>query len=255
MSSEVPDFRPQFEITSTAAAFNAARRMMDALRPPFDLQQFPFLELARPYIQLAQSCERFTKQVRDKAEQLGALGWTVPLDTTLSDTLDLLERSTSAEAADATFTEFYAADGGAACTSLKENLLSQTDIAPWREDLSTACARLADDDYRSCVNNLLPVMDGFATAKLREPRFHNKGARDRFFARKVDGETSLLNQALWLSVKAFVARLFEQIDFGDQAKLSERLNRHARLHGRGAYRPTRADCFRLLQALHTISYL
>jgi hypothetical protein len=227
-----------------------------ALSAGFELPQ-PFSEVARSCAELVSTSRRFEATVRDKAERLGWLGWTIPCDATLPATIRLLERSTSAETADAAFTEFYSLSEGAAYASLKRELLAQAELEPWQDELITACARLENDDYRSCVNNLLPVLDGFGATKLREPRFYSKRARDRFFARTLTraGENSLLDDALWRSVKAFLDGLFEPLDFAVEVQLSKRLNRHARLHGRGPYRPTRADCLRLLQALHTFSLL
>ncbi len=214
-----------------------------------------FFDVAPHSVELARFMEHFKATVQNKAEQLGSLGWTIPLDASPQDTIRLLECSTSAETADAAFAAFYEADGAAAYVSLKEDLLSQAEMEPWREEVTTACARLEDYDYLSCVNDLLPVLDGFGATKSLESRFHNKRTRDRFFARKLADQNLFLNQALWLSLKAFVDRLFERIDFADESRLSKRLNRHARLHGRGAYSPTFADCLRLLQALHTLSLL
>jgi hypothetical protein len=233
----------------------SASQISNALRELSQVQ-YAFFEVGQYWTEFMREAERFERGVRDKAEQLGSYGWTVPLEASLPDTLSILERSINAEAADVTFVDFYAADGNAAYTSLKTELLSRAELEPWREDLTAAYERFAFDDYLSCVNNLLPVFDGFGAAKLREPRFHEKKARDRFFARKIGTrKNSLLDEALWRSVKAFVDCLFEPVDFPDHNQLGRRLNRNARLHGRGSYRPNRPDCLRLLQALHTVLFL
>ncbi|MBF6569392.1 MAG: hypothetical protein IVW54_11030 [Candidatus Binataceae bacterium] len=160
-------------------ALGAQEGMLELRRAFFDVT-LHCVELARISEggeALARLSERFEASVRSKAEELGSLGWTIPLDASLYDTIRLLERSTSAETSDAAFAAFYEADGGAAYLSLKDDLLSQAEMEPWREDLTAACARLADDDYRSCVNNLLPVVDGFGAAKLSETRFQQEVAR------------------------------------------------------------------------------
>jgi hypothetical protein len=161
----------------------SASQISNALRELSQVQ-YAFFEVGQYWTEFMREAERFERGVRDKAEQLGSYGWTVPLEASLPDTLSILERSINAEAADVTFVDFYAADGNAAYTSLKTELLSRAELEPWREDLTAAYERFAFDDYLSCVNNLLPVFDGFGATKLREPRFHEKKARDRFFARK-----------------------------------------------------------------------
>lgn len=207
-------------------------------------------------VELVRACEFFEKLVRDKAEQLGSLGWTIPMDASLPEVIRILERSTNAENADAAFAEFYAGDGDAAYVSLKEELLSRPELEPWREELATACARLDDGDYLSCVSILIPVLDGFAASEFCEPGFHKKRPRARVFALKIGArENSLLDEALWRSVESFINYLFEPVGFADESKLSTRLNRHAHVHGRGSYKDKRSDCLRLLQALQTLFLL
>jgi hypothetical protein len=199
---------------------------------------------------------QFEETITKKAEKLGSFGWTVPLDAEISDCIRLLEQSSDSETADAAFTAFYNADERAAYLALKEKLLAEAELATWREDLITAFARFEDDDYLSCVSVLVPRVEGFAATKGNEPRFYTRGARERFFAKKLNGVAkSPLNAALWCSVRAFVDRLYEPVDFADEVQLSNRLNRHTCVHGRGNYKHTQADCLRLLQALDTLSSL
>lgn len=196
---------------------------------------------------------RYEETITKNAERLGSLGWTIPMDATIPEIIRLVEQSSNSEAADEAFTDFYNAEERAMYLALKERLLFQAELALWREDLSTAFTRFEDSDYRSCVNNLLPVVDGFASEHLNEPRFYSQRARERFFVSKLIGTSGLpIGDALWRSVKAFLDGLFEPVDFADEARLNKRLNRHARLHGRGKYKPTQADCLRLLQALDTL---
>ncbi len=199
---------------------------------------------------------QYEETIATNAEKLGSLGWTIPMDATIPDCMRLLERSSNSETADTAFTAFYNADERAAYLALKERLLAETELAMWREDLITALARFEHDDYLSCVSVLLPRVEGFLATKGKEPRFYMKGARERFFAQKLNtADKSPLNDALWCSVRAFVDRLYEPVDFTDQVQLTNRLNRHACVHGRGNYKHTQADCLRLLQALDTLSSL
>lgn len=199
---------------------------------------------------------QFEETIRKNSGKLGSLGWTVPLDATIPDCIRLLEQSSNSEAADAAFTAYYGADERAAYFALKERLLVEAELAIWREDLMTAFARFEDADYLSCVSVLLPRVEGFAATKGKEPRFYKRSARERFFAQKFKGANkSPLNDAVWSSVKAFVDLLYEPVDFADEAQLTNRLNRHVCVHGRGKYKYTRADCLRLLQALDTLSSL
>jgi hypothetical protein len=184
------------------------------------------------------------------AEALGRLGWTVPLNASLPECVELLRAATTAEDADKAFTHFYSKDGGAHRAELVEDLLSQPDLAEWRDLLGEVAWAIEAAKYRVAVPALLGAFEGAAYVKWTT-RFGHESGRTAFFNKKIaDLEPGSYDYLTWSAVRAFVEALYKE------AKQTKPLllNRHWVLHGRGPADAELADCVRLLQAIHTAVY-
>jgi hypothetical protein len=194
-------------------------------------------------------------KVLERVDVLGLLGWTVPMQSTMTELDTLLAQSTSIEAADAAFTKYYMARDGAHLKQLNKELLSRTDLETWWPVIEEAILDFKDFRYRSCIALLLPLIEGVTALKFSTTRFHDARKRTKFFDDKLLAAKGSMERAVWSSLKAFAEVLFKRIDFDDRTARPSFLNRHWLLHGRGPWDANLSDCLRLLQALDTITQL
>jgi len=203
---------------------------------------------------LREAFKRFQSAL-EKAEDLGKIGWTLPVDATPGEVTGLMESISDIESADKVFIDFYAEDGAIRLEWLKKRLRSSPDLQQWKAVLEEAITNYSEGRHRSCVALLLPLIEGVTAKKFKEPQFHKEKSRKKFFSDKLKDEnenTSLISSYMWRSYRGFAETLFKAVNFSAPFDCQQSLNRHWLLHGRGILESNPSDSLRLLQALGTI---
>ena len=199
-----------------------------------------------------------TGQALEKAELLGTLGWTLPMNATPGEIVCLIFSIKDIPSADKAFTNYYMEHNATRLKCLETDLLTSNELQQWRPVLEEAILDLDDSRYRSCIALLLPLIEGVSAINFSTPQFHKKTDREKFFLDKLQAERQgSLTEHIWIwrSFKGFAEVFFKFIDFKDPSCKPSLLNRPWILHGRGIPDPNLSDCLRLLQALDTISLL
>jgi hypothetical protein len=194
----------------------------------------------------------------DKAEYLGGLGWTIPMQATPAEYIELMSGIGDIDSADEVFKKYYMEDNASRLQYLKKGILSSKDLLQWKSVIEEALLNYDEGRPRSCVALLLPMIEGVTATKFSCPNFHKREAREIFFGTKLNAiknpEDNLI-YFLWRSYKGFTETLFKYIDFCSKSTKPSVLNRHWLLHGRSILSSNETDCLRLFQALETIARL
>lgn len=202
--------------------------------------------------QFQQSLSIYDAALERKAELLGKLGWTVPMQATPREFVLLVDKVSDVQTADAAFLEYYKEDCGRSA-ELEGAVLNNAQLQRWNPVIEEALVNLKDARYRSCVALLLPLVEGVFAFKFSAPEFSRQTGRQRFFANKLlNTKPDRMDHWLWQSLKGFTEVLFQRVDFSDPSRAPNILNRHWLLHGRGIVQANLTDCLRILQALDTI---
>lgn len=196
--------------------------------------------------------ERF-KDIEDalaNAEAMGRAGWTMPLNASFPECIELLQAATSPESADKAFVAFYSKDDREPLKELLANLRQQPKVTEFRELLEEVAFALEAQKFRLAVPALLAAFDG-VTLRCWDKGVWKKLAREDFLTRKLESlEKGSADHIYWSAIEAFAETLYTPV-LGDAPK-PQLLSRHWVMHGRGPADGNLADCLRLLQAIHTV---
>jgi len=187
-------------------------------------------------------------ELEAEARALGARGWTLPMWAHTGFVAEIAS-SVKAGETDAYFMDLYSADGGSRETELLESLATRPELAHWEPLLNECIIAYKQRLYRVTLPSLLLVLDGLIAAA-------GNRLNERSNAKTV--ASSLLQASMrpyvdwlaWLTIEAFVSRVFQSREFGGQRP--ESINRHWIMHGRDIPDWGQTDCLRLFQAIDTI---
>ncbi|AKT42481.1 uncharacterized protein CMC5_067070 [Chondromyces crocatus] len=185
------------------------------------------------------------------AEGIGRMGWTFPMNVSLTDVVEiLLQVPNGPEAIDAAFARFYADTEKQSLPLLLAALRQHARLAEFRALIEEVGFGLEHQKYRLVVTALIPLFEGVARSCWGDS-FWQGAARDKFFKDKIatlasDG----LDHVMWSATQAFVELLYKKNFHGDPKPRA--LNRHWILHGRGPADASLVDALRLLQAIYTV---
>ncbi len=185
------------------------------------------------------------------AEDLGSMGWTLPMNASLRECVDLLlEVPNGPEAIDAAFAHFYADNEKESLLLLLADLRQHERLAEFGALLEEVAFGLDHEKYRLVVTALIPMFEGVAR-RCWDDGFWKGAARNRFFTDKIAASApDSFDSIVWSATRAFVEELYKKNIDGDPKPLV--LNRHWISHGRGPADASLVDALRLLQAIHTV---
>jgi len=171
------------------------------------LQRLRYLDdQEREAIRLALKAPQDTLQ---KAELLGSLGWTFPVHMSpwrLYSILDLND----ADQIDQSFVDFYCESDGSNYAQLRDAILSDERLEPWRPLLQQCCRAYERGEFLIVVPSLLTVLEG-VFAKPENAPFIRGPERAKFFSEKIAAVPSDSVEAyMWRCANAFVKKLFER---------------------------------------------
>jgi hypothetical protein len=201
--------------------------------------------------EISERAAEVMRECEDGAERLAKSGWTLPVQMSPRQMVELLKRKTEDEL-DQDFIAFYHEDGE--LHRLKPTLLQSARLKTWNSLLEQCFENYEAGKYLICIPALLSVLEG-AIASSEGAQFVRAQQRIDFFRNKVEvSSAGSLKELMWKTLDVFIARLYEPSDFRGSRPL--RLNRHWILHGRDLPSDwTTADALRLFHALATVSTL
>jgi hypothetical protein len=184
------------------------------------------------------------------AEAMGRFGWTIPFNADLDDCLRLLADASSPQSADAAFLYFYQANNRRSLILLLGDLEQQPMLEDFKGLLQEVAFGIDKEKYRLVVTALLPTLEAVVRRCWTDDAW-KAGDRRKFFEEKIRAlAPDSFGRIEWTAMRAFVEGLYAKNMSSDPKP--QTLNRHWVLHGRGPADGNLADCFRLLQAIHTI---
>lgn len=181
-------------------------------------------------------------------ETLGKLGWTVPMNFTPREVVEVVELG-SEEAIDRFFETYYFEGNAVHLRTLVERTAGSPLLERWAPLIKESHASFEAVGHLVVIPALLTVVEG-GVAQLGQ-RLERKADIVRVVreTRNSYGEDRL-TYAMWNSVYWFVDSLFKSSSFGRDRPST--LNRHWILHGRDLPEWSRADALRLFHALGTL---
>lgn len=199
----------------------------------------------------AAEISRRIETLMEQATRLGESGWTLPMWATPFEVHQLMQRATENQDLDALFLEYYDADDGAAYESLKRELSAKPKLKRWHPMIEQCFAAFDHRLYLVVVPSMLTVLEG-CIAEIGGPKDWQQVNPKQTAKRLLSAiRHQSVRRALWLSIDAFVSRVFVDAPFAGNRPHS--LNRAWILHGRDQPSWTRADALRLLQAASTVA--
>lgn len=243
------------DITRAVRAFNEVKDGLQQLAASPKVQQF--LEDFRAVRQRIQNLDeqeleairlalKAPQDTLEKAELLGSLGWTFPVYMSPWRLYAILHLDT-VDQIDESFVKFYCESDGKNYAQLRDAILSDERLAPWRSLLKQCFGSYEREEFLIVVPSLLTVLEG-VLAKPENAPFVTGPERARFFSEKIAAfPADSVEAHMWRCANTFIKKLFESHGFGGPEP--GLLNRHWVLHGRLTPEWSRADCLRLLQAI------
>lgn len=189
-----------------------------------------------------------TPLYKDGAARLATFGWTVPMQMSLRQMLEIL-KETDADAIDKYFLTFYHQGYGDPPLRNLQGISRSPLLSRWGALLEQCFENYGRGQHLICIPALLTVLEG-AIAVPEGAMFVNSPQRRALFAAKVE-EGGDLEGTVWDSLRIFFDNLYQNSDFAG-ARPSN-LNRHWILHGRDEPDWRRADALRLFHTLFTLS--
>lgn len=177
------------------------------------------------------------------------MGWTIPVWAPIQ-LVDLAAQHTRSEI-DQAFVAAYRSKRSARFRELGAQLLGTSSLKQWHPLLDECLWAHRKARFLIVVPTLLSIADG-ATARLAG-HLHLQSSPRTAAATRVSQLPPGHDRLIWVSLKAFLGRIFARHDFG--AEPPSALNRHWLMHGRAMADWGEPDSFRLFQALHTMTLL
>jgi len=206
-------------------------------------------KIAERVAQAMRAFSQFVRELPNDVRRLADLGWTVPLEFTPGETLEVARGAHNRAEADEIFFRFFTDDAGRMFEALRRDLLSEQSLDPWRPLLAECFEAYDRGQFSITIPALLSIIEGYLAqlSNTLKRRTRVPDITAAAVALKGDGIDALL----WESVHQFVSNLFAYYDFAGQPPPV--INRHWILHGRYCPPWSQIDSLRLFNALHTIT--
>lgn len=184
---------------------------------------------------------------RYSTERLAGAGWTIPMDFTLREMVELVEDPE--QEIDSFFVDYYTENNFEKLRNLRRRLTSRKRLSQWQALLCECFESVENGRYVITIPALLTMIEGTVC------RANGGVGRDikRICKIRATELTGSITGLMWRSLEIFVTLLFQGAPF-DKGRPSF-INRHWILHGRDATSWEIADAIRLFNALQTIDAL
>jgi hypothetical protein len=222
-----------------SAAIEHIRQQMDAFAQT----------LAETFQGLSIDWDTVQAQMLRSTEQLARLGWTLPMNFTPAELVELANGNTDHEI-EKYMVDYFIADNGKYFLGLRGRVLSRGNLIRWRVLLDQCFEAYNRGHYLVIIPALLSVIEGCvaeAAGKIKS----SEVASNKFASDLEKGSTAgSMRFLVWRSVRMVLDKLFASSNFGGPNP--RELNRHWILHGRDHTQWTRTDALRLFNLLDTI---
>jgi hypothetical protein len=196
----------------------------------------------------------FVSDTRAASEQLARSGWTLPMQLTVADVMDLAGEPI--DKVDAFFVDHYTAGNFAALRRARRELLSRPGLSTWWQLLDECFEVFESGKHLITVPALISTIEGVVSYAGNS--LHKQNVSRKFLvgvcANKAKGlPGGGIHALMWRSLEIFIEKLFQDAPFDKSRPIA--INRHWILHGRDSANSTVADSLRLFSALETIDSL
>ena len=221
--------------------------MLSAIHPDSEL------DIREVASQISVAIDRWNlahKSLYPTALELGRRGWTAPIWSHTMATAEIVLRTTE-DSIDDYFLREYTRSWRRLERRVFREISAASVLGAWARLLEECIFAYRWRRYRIVVPALFAVYEG-ALAQIMGQLKRKSDPKNLASAKRNDAREGLLKLA-WVSVEAFTLQLFSPRPYSlPRPRL---INRNWVLHGRDSMEWTRADCLRLFQALHTVTFL
>jgi len=198
--------------------------------------------------------DSFVIDNRKACEQLAQFGWTLPMQLTSGEVIDLAREPI--DKTDAFFVNHYTAEDFAALRRVRRELLSRPGLSAWWSLLDECFEVFESGKHLITVPALISTIEGVVSYAGNS--LHKQNVSGKFLvgicANKAKASSGGgIHALMWRSLEIFVENLFRNAPFDKNRPIT--INRHWILHGRDKANWTAADSLRLFSALETIDSL
>lgn len=189
----------------------------------------------------------------EKAEKeiftLSQSGWTIPMDFSLGEIIDLIEISKSGEI-DAFFVEYYEQNNRQNFVKLTREIIDNKNISKWKRILKECVEAYNRGHYCITIPSLITVLEGLLSKYLKPDQMNDIRMIKLCREQLEKFEEGNINKIIWISIRNFIECLYEKKSFDENKPYL--LNRHWILHGRDDADWKVQDSLRLFHAMHTL---
>jgi hypothetical protein len=199
--------------------------------------------------------DAFRESVRDASERLAALGWTLPMQLSPMDIIELA--GAPIEEAEAVLVAFYTEDEFKALRRVRQEILARPALSDWKTLLDECFEVFEAGKHLVTVPALISTIEGVVARAANSSR--KQSVSSKFLASicadkaKASASPSSIEALMWRSLQIFIEKLFQHAPF-DKSRPPV-INRHWILHGRDSSDWTIVDSLRLFCALETVDSL
>ena len=194
------------------------------------------------------------------AENLGENGWTIPLQISLNEMIEIadLENATDMDKA---FSRYYSVEKN--YHQMREGLLKNELLTRWDPLLKQSFANYEKGNYQIAIPSLFLILEGFAHNLLYQTYLESKpnkpkaSLQSKFDVVRSAAEKDSIEMAFYASAQFFIKNAFQYANFeATDAKRPLLINRNWVLHGHDDISQWKEiDALRLFNAIHTLSIL
>lgn len=196
----------------------------------------------------------FKIDIRKACEQLAQSGWTLPMQLTPGEAIDLAREPI--DQIDAFFVNHYTAEDFAALRRVRRELLCRPSLSTWWRLLDECFEVFENGKHLITVPALISTIEGvvsYAGNSLYKQNVSRKFLVGICANKAKASSGGGVHALMWRSLEIFVENLFRNAPFDKSRPIT--INRHWILHGRDSANSTVADSLRLFSALETIDSL
>ncbi|MCP3163137.1 hypothetical protein [Myxococcus qinghaiensis] len=208
-------------------------------------------EVAEGWARTVRAFAEGVKRAQDllaRSEEMGKAGWTLPMNASFGEYLNLLSECTNPTSADRAFRAYYEANERKNEVELFNVLLTSPPLAHFEPLLEEVRFCLMNDRCRVAVPALFTLLEGALRIAWHDDAWNSAGQNAFIEARLECHEPGDLEHMYWTAMRVFLRRLYAPAG----PTKPPALNRHWIMHGREPADADRIDCLRLLQAVDTV---
>jgi hypothetical protein len=186
-------------------------------------------------------------------KRLAELGWTVPMNFTMSQAVALSDPANSDEDIERCIVDFYLCDQHKQLRCLFNDLIASEVLIQWHPLIRQCFEAFELNLHLVTIPSLLSVLEGAIAQKcntFRTKNVHITTPTKEKASQENQRSPYSIEYFIWSDLATFIGKLYELSDFSKGRP--PLLNRHWILHGRDSTQWTVADAIRLFNALHSV---